>query len=218
VRITIDPGSGGRTLGGSDHPPFTETLLDGVLSTIRTSTNDPKAATTRIAAAATALAAFAPADEIEGMIAGQCVALHHGAMECLRRAVLPDQHPDIASKLRRDAANLARTMTDMLEALDRRRGKSGKQLVRVEHIHIHPGAQAVVGNIEAGARPGGGHAQEMREEPHVSPARLAHDTTAGPSLPPLRGANAEWETVPRSGNEERPLPIPRRKIDGPENG
>jgi hypothetical protein len=54
VSITIDPGTGGRTLAGSDHQPSTETLLDAVLATIRTSTNDPKAATNRIAAAALA--------------------------------------------------------------------------------------------------------------------------------------------------------------------
>jgi hypothetical protein len=100
-----------------------------------------------MAAAAAALAAFKPADEIEGMIAGQAVALHHAAMECFRRAILPDQHPEAASKLRRDGANLARGMTDMLEALDRKRGK-GPQIVRVERVVVHEGGQAIVGNIQ----------------------------------------------------------------------
>jgi hypothetical protein len=88
----------------------------------------------------------------EGMIAGQCVALHFGAMECLRRAILPDQHPDIASKLRKDGANLARAMTDMIEALDRKRGK-GPQVVRVERVVVHEGGQAIVGNVQGGAAP-----------------------------------------------------------------
>ena len=57
--------------------------------------------------------------------------MHHAAMECFRRAMLPNQPADFASKLRKDGANLARGMTDMLEALDRKRGK-GPQVVRVE--------------------------------------------------------------------------------------
>jgi hypothetical protein len=152
VKITIDPGSGARTLGGSDHQAFAETLLGSVLATIHTSTNDPQAGTNRIAAAAAALAAFKPNDEIEGMLAGQAVAMHHGAMECLRRAMLPDQHPDTASKLRKDGANLARGMTDMLDALDRRRGK-GPQVVRVERVVVHEGGRAIVGNVQPVAAP-----------------------------------------------------------------
>jgi hypothetical protein len=73
VSITIDPATGGRTLAGSDHQPFTETLFDAVLATIRTSTSDPKAATNRIATAATALAAFKPTDEIEAMLGAQAI-------------------------------------------------------------------------------------------------------------------------------------------------
>jgi hypothetical protein len=70
-----------------------------------------------------ALATFKPTDEIEDMLAAQAVAMHFGSLECFRRAMLPDQHPDATSKLRKDSANLARGMTDLLEALDRKRGK-----------------------------------------------------------------------------------------------
>lgn len=104
----------------------------------------------RIAFASAALAAFKPTDELEGMLAAQAVALHHTAMECLRRAMLPDQHPDVASKLRKDGANLARGMTDMLDALDRKRGK-GPQVVRVERVVVHEGGQA--GNVQPAAAP-----------------------------------------------------------------
>jgi hypothetical protein len=104
-------------------------------------------------AALAALAAFKPTDEIEGMIATQAVALHFGAMECFRRSMLPAQHAEVASKLRRDGANLARGMTDMLDALDRKRGK-GPQVVRVERVVVHEGGQAIVGNVAP--NPGGG--------------------------------------------------------------
>ena len=81
------------------------------------------------------------------MLAAQTVGLHHGGMECLRRSMVPGQDADVASKLRRDAANLARAMTDMLDALDRKRGK-GPQVVRVERVVVHEGGQAIVGNVQ----------------------------------------------------------------------
>ena len=41
-------------------------------------------------------------------------------------------------------------MTDMIEALDRKRGK-GPQVVRVERVIVHEGGQAIVGNVHAGS-------------------------------------------------------------------
>jgi hypothetical protein len=149
MTVALDPGAA-RTLGGSNYQEFTQTLLDGVLATLPT--RNPAETAKRVAAAAAALAAFRPADEIEAMLAGQCVALHFGAMECLRRAILPDQHPEAASKLRRDGANLARGMTDMLDAMDRKRGK-GPQVVRVERVVVHEGGQAIVGNVHPTSAP-----------------------------------------------------------------
>ena len=101
-------------------------------------------------AAVAALRAFKPTDEIEGMLAAQTMAMHFGAMECFRRAMVHDQHPEVASKLRKDGANLARGMTDMLDALDRKRGK-GPQVVRVERVVVHEGGQAFVGNVQPAA-------------------------------------------------------------------
>jgi hypothetical protein len=89
------------------------------------------------------------------MIAAQAVAMHHAAMECFRRALIPGQHPDAASKLRKDGANLARAVTDMIEALDHKRGK-GPQVVRVERVVVHEGGQAVVGNVQPAAVPKAG--------------------------------------------------------------
>ena len=135
-----------KTMGGSDMMQFNQVLVTSTLATIHSS---PDTVVDRIAAAAAAMAAFKPLDEIDGMIVAQAVALHHGAMECLRKANIPNQHPDVASKLRKDGANLARAMTDMLDALDRKRGK-GPQVVRVERVVVHEGGQAIVGNVQPG--------------------------------------------------------------------
>jgi hypothetical protein len=49
------------------------------------------------------------------------------------------------------ARHLARGMSDMLEALDRKRGKR-PQVVRVERVVVHDGGQAVVGNVSQAPR------------------------------------------------------------------
>ena len=52
--------------------------------------------------------------------------------------------------MRKAAANASRTFVELLSALDRKRGKGGQQVVRVEHVHVHQGGQAIVGNVKAG--------------------------------------------------------------------
>lgn len=92
------------------------------------------------------------------MMAAQAVAMHHAAMECARRAMLPEQPSDTADRLRRQAANMSRAMVDMAEAIDRRRGK-GPQIVRVERVVVHDGGQAIVGAVTpslTATMPGGG--------------------------------------------------------------
>jgi hypothetical protein len=104
--------------------------------------------------AVTGLRAFKAADEIEGMIAAQAMAAHHASMECSRRAMLHDQPFEAAQGFRKAAANASRTFVELLSALDRKRGTGGQQKVTVEHVHVHSGANAVVGNIAA-PRPSG---------------------------------------------------------------
>jgi len=151
--LNIRPPNGAKIMGGSDWPEFNRVLLETTLATVPNT--DPGAMPTRIAAISAALAAFKPADEIDGMLAAQAVAMHNMAMECFRRAVLPNQPPDITSRLRKDGANLSRGMVDMLEALDRKRGK-GPQVVRVERVVVHEGGQAIVGNVQPVAKLGEG--------------------------------------------------------------
>jgi hypothetical protein len=199
-----------KPLGGSDARPFNNFILNEVLSTfLRTSETPSETIEMRQAAVLVAMRAFKPADEVEGMLAAQAIALHLGAMECLRRAMIPEQPADIAAKLRKDGANLARAMTEMLDALDRTRGKGGQQKVTVEHVHIHSGGQAIVGAVTPAA-PGGGGASASAAEPHTTPAALEHDAAASPSLPALRSADTARDRVPVARDAERPVPDARR--------
>ena len=144
-----------RCFGGSLIAQFNSVVLRETLGAMFI--QDPKNdLNTMVDAGMAALMAFKPADEIEGMLAAQAVAMHFGAMECFRRSMLRDQQTDTCAKLRKDGVNMARGMTDMLDALDRRRGK-GPQVVRVERVVVHEGGQAIVGNVQPGTArlPGG---------------------------------------------------------------
>jgi hypothetical protein len=201
-----------RPIGGSRSDRFNNILIDATVKTGWFFPDQSDADRARqIFVTVTGLQAFKPADEIEGMIAAQAMAAHHAAMECNRRAMLHEQPFEAAQGLRKAAANASRTFVELLSALDRKRGKGGQQVVRVEHVHVHPGGQAIVGNIATAGRPGGGGATEMREEPCGAPARLAHDAAIGAVLPPLWSADTERETVPVARDEEpSPLPPARR--------
>jgi len=144
-------------MGGSKRDDFNGVLLREALAAMWIPPDsDDDGLDKRIGAAMGALMAFKPADEIEGMLAAQAVALHFGAMECFRRAMLSNQPADIASKQRKDGVNLARGMVDMIEALDRKRGKR-PQVVRVERVMVAAGGQAIVGAVTTGTgAPGGG--------------------------------------------------------------
>jgi hypothetical protein len=153
LAVNLDPDRG-REVGGSSIDDFNLTMIREVVATAwHPNLGDIDGVNATVGAAMAALAAFKPTDEIEGMLAAQAVALHFGAMECFRRSMLAGQQSEAISRLRKDGANLARGMTDMLEAMDRKRGK-GPQVVRVERVVVHEGGQAIVGNVMP--IPGGG--------------------------------------------------------------
>jgi hypothetical protein len=47
------------------------------------------------------------------------------------------------------ASRMSRTYAALLEALNRHRGK-GQQVVRVEHVTVQAGGQAIVGTVSQG--------------------------------------------------------------------
>ncbi len=73
---------------------------------------------------------------------------------------LPDQ---VAAHLKgMEGPKLLARHHETLEALLKYRRK-GEQRVHVEHVHIHDGGQAIVGNVI----PGGGMNQKLEEGPHA---------------------------------------------------
>lgn len=97
-------------------------------------------------AAAYRLIGIDPRDTIEQMMATQMIALHAATMDCARRAAQPNAYDET----RRQELNLAqkssRAFTQLVDTLDRRR-RGGEQKMTVEHVHVHAGGQAIVGNV-----------------------------------------------------------------------
>ncbi|QIG54276.1 hypothetical protein G6N82_09065 [Altererythrobacter sp. BO-6] len=109
-----------------------------------------------------------PSDGAEGMLAQQMVGTHFAAMECLRRAALPNQTFEGRDMALKHAHKLMTLYARQLETLNKHRGK-GQQKVTVEHIRVERGGQAIVGNVEAsGKRNAGAHPPELDHKPDDS--------------------------------------------------
>jgi hypothetical protein len=94
-----------------------------------------------------------PRDEIECALVIQMACTHTAAMAVLGR--LGGGHgPDRSVTTMASAASrLLRTYATQVEALRRLRN-GGSQFVRVEHVHVNEGGQAVIGNVKAPTRDG----------------------------------------------------------------
>ena len=106
--------------------------------------------------------AFAPHDEYEGQLVAQLVVLHEHAMDLLGRAMRVER-ADFANIYLNGASKLLVRHHETLEALLKYRRK-GEQRVYVEHVHIHGGGQAIVGNVTTG---GVGMQPIIEEGPHA---------------------------------------------------
>ena len=154
--VANDPGAL-KAIGGSQSDRWNTTLANQVMQAMWVEHLDASGRDTLRRATIAALAGIAPRDELEGMMAAQLIAAHNAAMECYRRAMIGEQTFEGRRENLNQANKLSRTSAMLLEALNKHRGK-GHQKVTVEHVHVHAGGQAVVGNVE---RPGGGDRRKL---------------------------------------------------------
>ncbi|MGT2489220.1 hypothetical protein ACU4GA_31555 [Methylobacterium oryzae CBMB20] len=159
---------------------------------------------TELNAGLAAVSGIAPENEIEAMLAVQMIGTHEVAMEMLTKAKRADT-TDHLERYGALATKLLRTYRTQIDALSKLRRK-GEQTVRVEHVHVYEGGQAIVGNVTtAGPQPRQGRGRlENRHQPHelTGPAALAFQ--ADPSM--LR-PDASRDPVPvasRAGEDAVP--------------
>ena len=89
-----------------------------------------------------------PQDPVEAMLAAQMAAIHTTTLTYARRAAIADTLME--SEPAEKALNrLSRTFIAQVDALKKYR-TGGEQKMTVEHVHVHEGGQAIVGNVQGG--------------------------------------------------------------------
>ncbi len=136
-------------------------------------------------------------NELEAALAVQIAMAHELTMQAMRRASRVDQIPqyDSAGNM---AVRLMRAMAGHIELLAKLQ-RGGEQTVRVEHVHVHAGGQAVVGTVTTG----GGVRNEFGNQPHapvaLPPGTVGHLTAEQGAA--LLSQDAERESVPVPGGK-----------------
>jgi hypothetical protein len=192
-----------KHIGGSMSDDWNNILANQTVQTLWLKNSDADQVRRQRHAAVDALIGISPRDEIEGMLAAQLVASHNASMECYRRAMIGEQTFEGRRESLSQANKLSRTYATLLESLNRHRGK-GAQKVTVEHVHVHNGGQAIVGNVEA---PGGGLAAKSGDQPHAK--QVAYAPSAAMPSPDTAG-----DSVSVARDAERSMQNARRKISG----
>ncbi len=121
----------------------------------------------------------------EGLLIAQMIAVHNSAMEVMRRmhnASTVEQFNSYSNQ----ANKLLRTYTTQMETLKRSRQKAS-QTVRVDHVHVNQGGQAIVGDVH---HAGGGSNIKKKEQLH-GPRLVSHEPRT-----PMRCQESTREAVP----------------------
>jgi hypothetical protein len=131
-----------------------------------------------------------PQNEVQAALAVQMALTHAVAQHVLLRASRVDQIPQFDSASN-SAVKLLRTFVIQVEALAKLQ-RGGEQVVKV--VHVHPGAQAIVGNVvQQNAREGGGVTVENANQPH---AKAKLPAPGAMPMPEVWSHNAEREPMP----------------------
>jgi hypothetical protein len=121
-------------------------FLVGAAGAAREEGAHPKVANAMLAA----VQGVKPENEVEAMLAVQMVSAHDLAMNLLVKAKASND-PEVTATHAGIAVKLMRTFAAQTEALAKLR-RGGEQKVTVEHVHVYPGGQAVVGHVSVPGR------------------------------------------------------------------
>jgi hypothetical protein len=154
-----------------------------------------------------------PKDEIEAMLAAHMAVTNIVLLELVARtrgSIAGHRYEGDGIKRLDVLGNLTnkfmRTYTLQVEALARKRRK-GKQNIRVKHVHVYDGGQAIVGNVShRGGRGYGKNEQRGYERAQEKPA-----TRAISDSPSVRSANQERQALPVASDEKGALSATRRR-------
>jgi len=135
-----------RAALGTVSDDFVETSLRHLQSAARIPGSGPSELA--INAALAMVAAVAPANEIEAALAIQMACTHMVAMAVMSRIGGAHGGPGRLPALTSATSKLLRAFSSQVEAFRRLRS-GGDQNIRVEHVHVHEGGQAIVGAVNS---------------------------------------------------------------------
>jgi hypothetical protein len=107
----------------------------------------PESARAQVQIAVNMLEQIKPEGALQAMLATQMIGVHNTAVKFLMRAADESRTLDMVDVNVLRATRLMRLFKEQLEALAGLRGKTSEQKVTVEHVHVHEGGQAFVGNL-----------------------------------------------------------------------
>jgi hypothetical protein len=136
---------------------FADTMMGKIISGLCPNPYDQLGEATLNAALAT-IASLRPESEIEALISVQLVIAGFSA---LRMMELSQRHlgEENIAVYGGYANKLLKLQNELLQTLERRR-RGNSQSIVVKHVHIHPGAQGVVGIVNRGEGEGRGDAEK----------------------------------------------------------
>jgi hypothetical protein len=178
---------------GTTSPAFVNTELLRLLNLFcdRAGTIDEGA----VNAALAVIDGLKPQNEIEAMLVVQMAVTHALAMKFSARLyngaleTIPQQDSAALTLSR-----LQRAFTTQMDSLSNMR-RGGRQKVVVEHVHVYPGGQAIVGNV---THPGRGVSDENSGQAHAADDKR---TIAASGSAPMWCPDAAREALPISNRE-----------------
>ena len=136
-----------------------------------------------------------PQNEVEAMLAVQLAVTHGLAMKFSARLysgkTIPQQDSAALTLSR-----LQRAFTTQIDSLSNMR-RGGRQKVVVEHVHVYPGGQAIVGDV---THVGRGVSGENAQQAHATDDKRALAFAPGAEM---RCADQEREALPVAGSERQ---------------
>lgn len=145
VMINITPETPAEVTG-SRSVAFAMSLIERLADTTRLNGPTNLGQSRAMQAAFDALRGLKPSDEAEGMLAAHMVMAHNAVMDCMRRAMLNDQTLEGRDQNLKFALKFMAIYEQQLAAFDKRCGV-GQQKITVEHVNVHAGGQAIVGDV-----------------------------------------------------------------------
>jgi hypothetical protein len=107
---------------------------------------DPEKGRELVSTAVETLEQIKPEGALQSMLAVQMIGVHNTAIKFLMRAADNQSREETDANVMR-STRLMRVFNDQLEAFAKLRGKTFEQKVIVRHVHVHEGAQAIVGSV-----------------------------------------------------------------------